>query len=54
MVDHYLLVAGYDEQTFVVVEPVMGYRTISFSKLARYRAAFGNAAIVFSVDETSG
>jgi hypothetical protein len=48
MVDHYLLLAGYEEDTFVVVEPVMGYRTISSSKLARYRRAFGDAAIVFS------
>lgn len=48
VVDHYLLIAGYQDQTFVVVEPVMGYRTISFSKLARYRRAFGNAAMVFS------
>jgi len=48
MVDHYLVVAGYDSDTFVVVDPVMGYRTISRSKLARYRAAFGNAALVLS------
>jgi hypothetical protein len=48
MVDHYLLIVGYDEERFVVVEPVMGYRTISHDKLARYRAAFDNAAMVFS------
>lgn len=48
MVDHYLLVVGYDAERFVVVEPVMGYRTISRDKLVRYRAAFDNAAIVFS------
>lgn len=48
VVNHYLLVAGYENQTFVVVEPVMGYRTMSFSRLARYRSAFGDAAIVFS------
>jgi hypothetical protein len=48
MVDHYLLVVGYDADTFVVLEPVMGYRTISFRKLERYRAPFGDAAIVFS------
>lgn len=48
VVDHYLLVAGYENETFVVVEPVMGYRTISFAKLERYRRAFGDAAIVFS------
>lgn len=54
MVDHYLLVAGYEDDTFVVVEPVMGYRTISFSKLARYRRAFGDAALVFSASGPPG
>lgn len=48
MVNHYLLVVGYDEDRFVVLEPVMGYRTISVTKLERYRAAFQDAAIVFS------
>jgi hypothetical protein len=48
MVDHYLLVVGHDEDRFIVVEPVRGYRTISFRKLARYREHFDNAAIVFS------
>lgn len=48
MVDHYLLAVGYEGDHFVVVEPVMGYRTISFQKLERYRRAFGDAAIVFS------
>ena len=48
MVDHYLLVVGYDEDRFIVVEPVMGYRTIAFSRLARYREPFADAAIVFS------
>lgn len=48
MVDHYLLVVGYDAERFVVVEPVMGYRTIGRDKLARYRTAFDNAAMVFS------
>lgn len=48
MVDHYLLIVGHDEDSFVVVEPVMGYRTISKTKLARYRQTFGDAAMVFS------
>ncbi|PZO55677.1 MAG: hypothetical protein DCF16_02060 [Alphaproteobacteria bacterium] len=48
MVNHYLLVVGYDEERFIVVEPVMGYRTISADKLERYRRAFQDAAIVFS------
>jgi hypothetical protein len=48
MVDHYLLVTGYEDDTFVVLEPVMGYRTIRSSKLERFRDPFGDAAIVFS------
>jgi len=48
MVDHYLLVVGHDEDRFIVVEPVRGYRTISFQKFGRYREPFQNAAIVFS------
>lgn len=46
MVSHYLLVIGYQQERFVVLDPVMGYRTISSDKLERYRKAFGNAAIV--------
>lgn len=30
------------------VEPVMGFRTISFDRLERYRESFNNAAVVFS------
>jgi len=48
MVDHYLLVVGYEEDKFVVVEPVMGYRTINAGTLERYREHFNDAAIVFS------
>lgn len=48
LVDHYLLVVGYQDRKFVVVEPVMGYRTISFDKLDRYREHFQDAALVFS------
>ncbi len=48
MVNHYVLVVGYEHETFVVVEPVMGFRTISFDRLERYRRPFGDAAIVFS------
>jgi len=48
MVNHYLLVVGYQQNVFVVVEPVYGYRTIRFNRLSRFRAPFGNAAIVFS------
>jgi hypothetical protein len=49
MVNHYILIVGYEaDDTFVAVEPVMGFRTISFDRLERYRRAFDNAAIVFS------
>ena len=48
MLNHYVLIAGYDGDTFVILEPVMGLRTISAERLGRYRKAFGNAAIVFS------
>lgn len=49
LVNHYVLLVGYDRDRFVVVEPVMGYRTISFERLARYRRPFDDAAMVFSV-----
>lgn len=48
MVNHYVLIVGYENDTFVAVEPVMGFRTISFDRLDRYREPFGNAALVFS------
>jgi hypothetical protein len=48
MVDHYLLVVGHSPEAFVVVEPVMGYRTLSIERFARYRRVFKDAAIVFS------
>jgi predicted double-glycine peptidase len=48
LLDHYLVVVGYHDDTFVVVEPVMGYRTIRFDRLERYRRAFDDAALVFS------
>jgi len=48
MLNHYLVVTGYEGDRFVVMEPVAGLRTISAERLERYRAPFGNAAIVFS------
>lgn len=48
LLNHYVLITGYDGGTFIVMEPVMGLRTISAERLARYRAPFQNAAIVFS------
>ena len=48
LVNHYLLVVGYDAHRFAVVEPVMGYRTISFERLARFRRPFADAALVLS------
>ncbi len=55
MVNHYVLIVGYeDDDTFVAVEPVMGFRTIRFNRLERYRRAFNNAAIVFSASRPPG
>lgn len=48
LLNHYVLVAGYDGDNFIVMEPVMGLRTISAERLERYRGPFGNAAIVSS------
>lgn len=48
LVSHYVVVVGYDARGFAIVEPVQGYRTISFDRLERYRRPFGNAALVFS------
>lgn len=48
VISHYVLVVGYEDEHLVVVEPVYGYRTISFDRLARYRRQFNNAAIVMS------
>lgn len=53
VVDHYLLIVGYDEDRWVVVEPVMGYRTITADRLERYRAHFNDAAIVFSANRSA-
>jgi hypothetical protein len=53
MIDHYLVVVGYHDDTFVVVEPVMGYRTIRFNRLERYRRAFNDAALVFSMRDAA-
>jgi hypothetical protein len=48
LVNHYLLVVGYDHDQFAIVEPVMGYRTITQARLERYRQPFNDAALVFS------
>jgi predicted double-glycine peptidase len=48
LASHYMVVIGYDGDRFVVLEPIQGYRTISFARLARYREPFNNAALVFS------
>lgn len=54
MVDHYVLIAGYEDDTFVALEPIMGLRTISFDRLRRYREPFQNAAMVFSRPPSGG
>ncbi|MBS0384220.1 MAG: C39 family peptidase [Proteobacteria bacterium] len=48
MVSHYLVVAGYDAHRFVVVDPVRGYRTITFDRFERYRRPYADAALVLS------
>src|SRR6185312_10474036 len=48
MVSHYLVVVGYDAHRFAVVEPVRGYRTITFDRLERYRRPYADAALVLS------
>jgi hypothetical protein len=48
MVSHYLLVIGHGDGKFVVLDPVMGFRTISAKRLDRYRQPFADAAIVSS------
>lgn len=48
LLDHYALVVGYDEEKFVLLDPLLGYRTISYGKLEKYRKEFNDAAIVFS------
>src|SRR5262249_22067225 len=54
LVSHYVVIVGYDSTGFAIVEPVHGYRTISFGKLARYRRPFADAALVFSGQPSSG
>jgi predicted double-glycine peptidase len=54
MVSHYLVVVGYDGGRFVVLEPVRGFRTIRFERLARYRRPFNDAALVFSAGARAG
>lgn len=49
MLSHYLLVVGHAPERFVVLDPLLGYRTISRSRLASYRKSFDNAALVFSL-----
>ena len=48
MFNHYVIIAGHEGDTFVILERVMGLRAISAERLMRYLSAFGNAAIVFS------
>lgn len=54
VVDHYVLLVGYDRDRAIILEPVMGYRTISFERLARYRRDFDDAAVVFSAPAAPG
>lgn len=53
MVNHYVVVVGYDHDQFAIVEPVMGFRTISQERLERYRRGFQDAALVMSASHPS-
>jgi ABC-type bacteriocin/lantibiotic exporter with double-glycine peptidase domain len=48
MVNHYVVVVGYDQDQFAIVEPVLGFRTITQERLERYREGFQDAALVMS------
>jgi hypothetical protein len=48
MLAHYVLVVGHAKDRFVLLDPVLGYRTIAKSRLARYRAGFDGASLLFS------
>lgn len=54
MVNHYVVVVGYDHDQFAIVEPVMGFRTITQARLERYREGFQDAALVMSSAQPSG
>lgn len=49
MASHYLLVVGHAPGRFVVLDPILGYRTISRARLAGYRVVFDDAALVFGL-----
>jgi hypothetical protein len=48
MGSHYVLVVGYADDRFVLLDPIMGYRTISRARLRKFRDDSGDAALVFS------
>ena len=48
MLAHYVLVVGHAKDRFVLLDPVLGYRTIAKSRLARYRASYEGASLIFS------
>jgi hypothetical protein len=48
MGSHYVLVVGYSDDRFVLLDPIMGYRTIGRGRLETFRDGFSDAAIVFS------
>ena len=54
MVNHYVVVVGYDHDQFAIVEPVMGFRTITQERLERYRSGFQDAALVMSAARRVG
>lgn len=48
LLPHYVLVVGHADDRFVLLDPVLGYRTIAKARLARYRASYEGASLIFS------
>jgi hypothetical protein len=48
MLAHFVLVVGHAKDRFVLLDPVLGYRTISKSRLERYREKYDRAGLIFS------
>lgn len=45
---HYVLIVGYSKDLFVLMDPIMGYRTIGRAHLEQFRKRYEDAALVFS------
>lgn len=54
LINHYWILAGFDEHSVVVLDPALGYRTLSRKRFERYRKAYANAAIIIGGPRPSG